>query len=652
MQRTVVLGVALSAWASWAAADAPQPRRPWEPLYKIRPGERQRLTPADVVGPDGIVYPNWTRCGVQGGIPDVPAAGRIEDFGGRADDGRDDAPALSAACRAVGARGGGAVVLGAGTYHLDRPVTVRHDGVVIRGAGRERTKVVFRYAVPKSGAGFYWPPAGGRIGPDTPIELHCRPKGLARMTISLGGQVLKRWERSKHSGNTFAVSTTVRSAGVKPADGAHVLRGLGEYADGSKTRCEARVTLDSTFADRRLAPRCDAAITFLGQGETGGRLALAADGRRGDTTLRLRNAGGLKKGDCIVIDGPATPRWKALTKNACRWGVYRRYELRVEGVEGDTVRVGQPLRIEFPTIDGSNVRKTVPISRCGVEGVTFEQTENLWITTVLFRGAWNCWARDVKVRMCGRYPVYGRYAKWCEIRDCVFDDAHFKGGGGTAYAGWQQSCDCLMENVETFKLRHAPLFQWAASGCVIRKGVFHESDAQWHAGWTNENLMEQCVVSSVRGHGGYGYGMWASPPGDTAHGPNGPRNVVYNCDIRSQRTGLWMGGMNENWLVLHNRFVVDRGCGIFARTASFDHILRGNVVVLKDGRSPMVHLATADCLGVEIEGNTVYGGSGEVLAGPARPAKLTGNTARPLPDKLPPRPKPTVPSIYEWQNAR
>ena len=238
-------------------------------------------------------------------------------------------------------------------------------------------------------------------------------------------------------------------------------------------------------------------------------------------------------------------------------------------------------------------------------------------------------------------------AKWCEIRDCFFDDAWFKGGGGTAYVGWERSWDCLMENVETRVMRHAPLYQWAASGCVIRKSVFHESDAQWHSGWTNENLLEQCVVTSVRDHGSYGYGMWASPPEDRAHGPNGPRNVVYNCDISSPRAGLWMGGMNENWLILHNRFVVEKGQGVFARTNSTDHIIRGNVFVLKDNRSPMVHLDTPDCRGTELIDNVLYGGNGRFNAGAAEPVVSRGNRAHPLAEA--PRPKPAVPSIYEWQ---
>jgi hypothetical protein len=196
-------------------------------------------------------------------------------------------------------------------------------------------------------------------------------------------------------------------------------------------------------------------------------------------------------------------------------------------------------------------------------------------------------------------------------------------------------------------MRHAPLFQWAASGCVIRKSVFHESDGQWHAGWTNENLIERCVIESVRGHGGYGYGMWASPPEDAAHGPNGPRNVVYHCNVSSPRAGLWMGGMNENWLILHNRFIVEKGPGVFAKPTSFDHIIQDNVFILKDAASAMVSLNSPDCIGTEIIDNKLYGGNGKFLSGKAKPARMEENETFPL--ALVPKPMPPVLSIYEWQ---
>jgi len=619
---------------------------PWTPAYKIKPHQEGRLTAADVVGPDGIVYPNWTRCGVQGETPASDVVARIEDCGAKADDELDDSEALQKACDAVG-RTGGVALIGKGTYYLDQPVTVRNDRVVIRGQGQSQTRLIFRYAIPESGVTFFWPRADAKVGNNTRIEMHCRPSGLAKMTLLIDEAPIGTWTRGRHSGNTFAYVKYGRDIDSEVSDGPHRLKAVAEYQDGSTCDTEMPIRLDRQFNDTDPAPDSRAAIAFAGRGTVGRKLKLTRDGKRGSTELHLESTRGLRVGDCLFVDGPATARWKELTRNACQWGMYRNYAVVITAIQDQTVSIGQPLRIEFPVIDGSYVQKVVPIQYCGVEDLYLEQTENLWITGVLFSHGWNCRARSVTAKKCGRFPIYGSMAKWCEIRDCVFDDAWFKGGGGTAYAGWDRCWDCLMEGVETFKMRHGPLFQWAASGCVIRKSVFHESDAQWHAGWTNENLIEQCVIESVRGHGGYGYGMWASPPEDTAHGPNGPRNVVYNCDISSQRAGLWMGGMNENWLILHNRFVVENGPGVFAKTVSFDHIINNNVFMLKDETSPMIHLATADCIGIEATDNRLYGGNGQFVSGKSNLTLSDGNQALPL--AQPERPEPVVPSIYEWQ---
>jgi len=620
---------------------------PWPGQYKLRPGDKDRLTAADVVGPDGIVYPNWTRCGVEGGIPKVAAFAPVEQYGAKANDDAGDSAALQAAVDAAAAAGGGAVTLGAGTYQLDMPVTIRGNGVVIRGAGRDQTKLMFRYALPPSGLRFFNLPENAKLGKGTPLELHCRPAGLMTMEILVDGVSIGQWKRSEHSGNTFNYTRYGRDALAKAPPGPHRLMGKAGYQDGSEKTCELPVVLDPEYVDSAPFLSTTAALTFAGQGYVGPRVLLTADGARGAVDVQIQDTSSFKAGDCLVIDGPATERWKTLTRNACQWGTYRRYWVRVKAVAGNTLTLEQPLRIEFPVIDGSYVQKVVPIERCGVEGFTLEQTDNLWISSVYFSQAWNCWAQGVTARKCGRNPVYAGAAKFCEFRDCVFDDAWYKGGGGTAYGGWEHCSDCLIDGVETFKLRHAPLFQWAASGCVIRNGVFHESDGQWHSGWTNENLFENCVIDCKTGNGAYGYGMWASPPEDTAHGPNGPRNVVYNCDTTSPRTGLWMGGMNENWLIVYNRFDVKAGTGVFAKTASFDHIIKGNVIILRDGKSPMVQLQTPDCVGAEITGNTLYGGNGKFVSGMGKPAVLKDNEAKSLGEAA--RPAPPVPSIYEWE---
>jgi len=647
------LAACFAAWAFLGASPSPSAeeagRPPWEGQYKIRPDEKQRLTEADVVGPDGLVYPDWTYAGVPGGIPDVAVRARAADFGAGGDDDRDDSGALQRAAEAAAAQGGGAVLLASGTYYLDRPVIVCDDGVVIRGEGADKTRLIFRYAIPPGGVTFYRRRPGEVVCADTWIELHAVPEDLTALEVRVDGKRVSRRERSKHWGNTFSISTSGRSLLGKAGEGTHPMTGIAEYRDGTKKETSEEIRLSKQPSPKPdFRPRMLGAITFAGPGTVGSRIPLAADALRGSRRIKLRSTRGLEAGDRIAIEAPASDRWNRLVRNACKWGTYRRYRLMIEGIEGDTIRVNQPLRLTFPVVDGSYVQKIEVIRRSGVENLSLEQTENLWINGIAFSNAWECWASGVTVKKTGRHACYAVEAKWCEIRDSVFDDAQFKGGGGTAYVGWERACDCLMENVTTYKMRHAPCFQWAASGNVIRKSTFHESDGQWHSGWTNENLFEQCTIDSQRGHGGYGYGMWASPPEDTAHGPNGPRNVVYGCDVRSPKAGVWMGGMNENWLILYSRFRVGSGPGVFAKTASFDHVIRGNVFALDDNNQPAVRLATPDCIGVELIDNRIYGGSGQLVSGSGEPALERDNRLLPATED-PPFPEAPVPSIFEWQ---
>jgi hypothetical protein len=633
------------------AAGAKGPRR-WAPTYKIKPDERDRLTAADVVGPDGIVYPDWRYAGVPGGIPDVPVKARIGDFGGKADDGKDDAAAIAAGVKAVAKKGGGALVLGEGTYHLDRPVLITDDNIVIRGQGAKQTTVVFRYGVPGGKVVFFHPKPGAVLGDGEWIDVHASPHGLKLLHLESEGKVLGERARRAHWGGTYRLMVTTWKLVDKLGAGEHTLKALAEWDKGRKAEATLRIRIDpkrSVPRGRRRRPYSGlGAFTFCGDLYSYGRVKLARDGRRGDTRIELSEVKGLGAGDALFVRAPATKRWNRLVRNRCRWGTYRDYQFRVEKVEDNTVHLNQPLRYDFPTVDGSFAQKIVPIRRCGVEDLSIVQTRKLWTSGILCHAGWACWVRGVDIRKAGRFPVYHVNSKWCEVRDCTFDDAMYHGGGGTAYVGWQHAWDCLMDGVTTHKMRHAPCVQWATSGCVIRNSAFHGSDMQWHAGWTNENLFENCVVDAHGQWGTYGFGAWASPPEDGAHGPNGPRNVVYRCDIRSPRSGLWMGGMNENWLILHNRFVVDRGPGIFAKTFSFDHIIRGNVVVLKQKSAPFLELKTADCVGVEVVGNRIFGGSGTFVAGKGKPLVAKDNTLGPY-RKDAPRPEPEVMSIFAWQ---
>lgn len=614
----------------------------------------QDLTPADVLGPDGIVYPNWKWVGVEGGIPDVPVKAESAEYGAFPDDDLDDADALEKGLAAVGAMGGGALLVGEGVYKLSRPVVCDRDGVVLRGMGPEKTKFIFDYALLRNGITFFKPAPNSTIYANTWVEIHCKPDGLKAIAVYVGDRRMASRTKREHWGGTFSLRIVGSSLLRSGKSGAQTLRAVAEFEDGTT----AEATLPVVFASRldrttqpTLIPRYLGAITFVGERATDPKHELAADAHRGDTKLHLRDAGDLKPGDIIIIEAPATERWNRMVKNKCEWGTYRRNEYRIASIRDNTITIGEPLRIPFPTVDGSHVRRYRPIQRCGVENFSLEQTQKLWTSGVIFSNAWNCWARNVHVKKAGRWPVYTSPAKHCEIRDCYFDDAWYHGGGGTAYVGFEMAYDCLLDNVRTRKMRHAPCVQWSASGNVIRSSTFIQSDGQWHAGWTNENLFENCVIDAKQGTGAYGHGFWASPPEDKAHGPNGPRNVVWGCDVVSPKAGIWMGGMNSGWLILYNRIVCNGGPGVFMKTNSDDHLIANNVILLSNSDTAAFTIQTEDCDRIRVENNFVFGGLSTLFSGKGSPALKKGNRHEPLTKRVPPAPRCPVKSIFEWQRS-
>ena len=219
----------------------------------------------------------------------------IADFGAKANDDADDSQALQSACEAAG-RTGGAVLLGEGTYYLDRPVTVRQDNVVIRGKGASLTRLIFRYGIPPQGVAFFCPAANSRLGPDTRIEMHCKPTGLVKMTIMIDSTVIDTWAPSQHSGNTFSFARSGRDIPKEVPDGPHVLKGIAQYKDGSERATEIPVLLDRRFQDPQRVPDSRAAITFAGRGPVGEKFKLDRDGKRGDTELHLQSTQGLRSG--------------------------------------------------------------------------------------------------------------------------------------------------------------------------------------------------------------------------------------------------------------------------------------------------------------------------------------------------------------------
>ena len=526
-------------------------------------------------------------------------------------------------------------------------LTIAKDFVSLKGAGKDQTRIDLTYDTGDDRIDLYGIENGSRIAPEQPIHLYARPAGLRSLKLEVDGEEFSRYTRNLHSD---FVSFHVKKLPNSIRPGKHKLRGTAEYWDGKTSTAEAEVIIDPAVLPTLPTNAARSFISFQGKGFRYRDYRIAKDGTRGEFSVELcESSHPFRKGDIVVLRAQETPARRAVTGNACNWGNFRSTHLFIEKVEGRKLTFNQPLRQDYPAADLSFVRKFDSIRGGRIEGMTLETKFDYWLSSVTFEYASDCVAKDLRVLRCGHNPVYGTHAKFCSILNCEFDGNRFNDRGGTAYAGWDNCSDCLIDGIITRRMRHAPLVQWGASGNVIRNGRFYHSDAQWHAGWSTENLFENCtIISDTREFGGYGNIFWASSPEDGGHGPNGPRNVVYNCDGSSISDGVFLGGMNENWIFAWNRLRVKKGVGFFLKTSSFDHILLGNTVILEDQHSPFLLFATPDCGGVELIGNTFSGENGKLYSGLHKPFLEKGNRIIPLNTALP-RPQPAVPSIYEWQ---
>lgn len=608
-------------------------------------------------GPDGLLYPNWTQAGVTPETKFPKKIYHIKDFGGKPDDGIDDSNALEKACTTAGKAGGGIVKLAPGKYIISRKIMISADNVYIRGSGRKKTKLEFK--LPKNGISIFPICMGRKIRSKSPIKIYFPARKAKKISLYINEKLVRQWNPEKIKKISFAkthkkVSCRLRDVikGIKLKN--LKLKAEMEYANGEKKTSETSVIISSS---RYSGAWNFALISFNGAGLSQKKYPLSKDGLRGDRVLHLTKKSTFVSGDLISICAKKSERWNKLAHNTCNtWGEFRRFVTRVSRVEDNRVYLTQPLRIDFPVSDRSRVCKFNAINNCGIENLTIIQSgkvqKDLKIGAVAFNRAVNCRALNVTIENPGSMAIIGAYVKNCEIKNCIFRNPWNTGTGGRAYGGWEFAWDCLIENLETFKMRHAPILNWTCTGNVIRDSVFHESDAQWHSGWCRDNLYEQCTVeSTTKKHRGYGYGFYSTTVDDSMHGPNGPRNVVYNCKSISLKDGVYLGGMNQQWMIMYSKFIVNNGAGVIARFGCRDNIIKGNIFVLKNSSFPMVYYEFMDNTGDKLIDNIVYGGNGKLYAGPGSPEIVKNNRFFPLSANQK-KSTPPVPSIYKWQKSK
>lgn len=283
----------------------------------------------------------------------------VLDHGARPDGSADAAPAINAALAAAGAAGGGTVLVPPGRYRIDGLIHIGDSGVVLRGAGSDRTTL---YAT-KSLTDLIGP-YGSRYGGD-------------KSSWSWAGGLIWLCPADR-----FGSLTTAITAKDWPFEG-----WTGNKRDAWQT---LTTVLPARQGDRTLTVADATALRP-------GHLVLLRLADDADHTLLMHMAGG--------GPGPEAYYWADKTKLTS----YVPYEwpVRITAVRGRRITLERPLPLDVRAAWDPRITTHVPeLTGAGVEGLTLECPElpqaphllDKGYNGVVFQCTYDCWADDVAVQ--------------------------------------------------------------------------------------------------------------------------------------------------------------------------------------------------------------------------------------------------------------
>jgi hypothetical protein len=305
--------------------------------------------------------PYVARAGYAGGARPIPrhrpVRANVLRYGARPDGSADAAPAINRAIAETGERGGGTVLVPAGTYRIDDVIRIGHSNVTLRGEGsdattlhatRSLTDIIGAYGSRYGGTKSSWSWAGGLV-------WMCPSARFRTLTDAIRAA---NWPFEGWTGNRRDEWRTLARISAPARQG------------------DFTVTVDSPGALR-----------------PGARVLLQLSDDAGHTLLDHM------AGD---VEGAATYNWADKTKLLS----YVPYEwpCRVTAVRGHRATLDRPLPLDArPAWNPRLTTLVEPLVNSGVEGLTIEMVETPQSPHLLDKGynglavqcAWDCWADDV-----------------------------------------------------------------------------------------------------------------------------------------------------------------------------------------------------------------------------------------------------------------
>jgi hypothetical protein len=417
------------------------------------------------------LVPDVSRAGYRLGshLPRHRVAARVTDFGARADGTTDCAPAFNAALRAVGERGGGAVLVPRGTYLLSSPVFIQWSNVALRGAGRDATVLHFTRTLDdgymqsrQSNGNSRWSWTGGQIWFIAPERrAQSEAEVFAGTEGWLMGDTIAEVGAASRGQQTLLVSST---AGLRAGD---------------------VVVLECENPP-------DASLLSHLAGDIPGT-------RQYDWPRRAPQLVTGSGGQYIQY---ATPQWP----------------VRIEAVLGDRlVRLSQPLKYDLRAGWPARLRAIGPtVHDSGVEQLTVRNAlipmtahnRHPGSNGVCFQAVHDCWARDLRVENFDL--AFGfTSAKSNTLRRVAVGGR----GGHHSFACRMQSHDNLVDDfeIEPFTVpvpsgavHHGLNLEGLSSGNVWRRGRMAEGTFDTHRALPFENARTNIALVNNGRVGGSG----------------------------------------------------------------------------------------------------------------------------------------------------
>ncbi|MDX6312793.1 MAG: hypothetical protein QOF44_2257 [Streptomyces sp.] len=288
-----------------------------------------------------------------------PVRANVLDYGALPDGSADAAPAINRAIAETGERGGGTVLVPAGTYRIDDIIRIGYSNVTLRGEGsdastlyatRSLTDIIGVYGSRYGGTKSAWSWAGGLV-------WVCPRDRFRTLTDAIRAQ---NWPFEGWTGNKRDEWDTL-AAITAPA-----------------RRGDFTVTVDTPH---ELRP--------------GDRVLLQLSDDAGHTLL-----------DHMAGDLPGAADYYWTDKTKLLSYVPYEWPCRIAAVRGHRVTLDRPLPLDArPEWDPRLTTLVEPVVASGVEGLTIEMVETPQSQHLLDKGynglalqcAWDCWADDVHV---------------------------------------------------------------------------------------------------------------------------------------------------------------------------------------------------------------------------------------------------------------